>query len=133
MIRLYEEVGCPRILQHDRGQEFAGAVDKLMRKLKVHVIRSSAYHPQSQGKIERMHRELKKKNDLTRIGNTGVNWVKQLPRYASLLNDDHNIELGKRTPFGVYYGRRKNSAIAERRTSCTMNATNTNVSMLKVY
>ena len=48
--------------------------------------------------------------DLTRIGNTGVNWVKQLPRYAALLNDDHKIELGKRTPFEVYYGRRKNSA-----------------------
>ena len=112
MIRLYEEVGCPRILQHDRGQEFAGAVDKLMRKLKVHVVRSSAYHPQSQGKIERMHRELKKKMyyDLTRIRNTGVNWVKQLPRYAAVLNENHNIELGKRTPFEVYYGRRKNSA-----------------------
>ena len=111
MIRLYEEVGCPRILQHDRGQEFAGAVDKLMRKLNVRVIRSSAYHPQSQVKIERMHRELKKKYyDLTRITNTGVNWVKQLPRYAALLNEDHKIELGKRTPFEVYYCRRKNSA-----------------------
>ena len=112
MIRLYEEVGCPRILQHDRGQEFAGAADKLMRKLEVRVIRSSAYHPQSQGKIERMHQEPKKKMyyDLTRITSTGVNWVKQLPRYAALLNEDHNIELGKRTPFEVYYGRRKNSA-----------------------
>ena len=65
MIRLYEKVGRPRILKRDRCQEFAGAVDKLMRTLKVHVITSSAYHPQSQGMIEIMHRELKKKCIMT--------------------------------------------------------------------
>ena len=57
---LYLEIGCPKVLQHDRGQEFAGAVDIFMDKLHVKVIRSSAYNPQSQGKIERMHQELKK-------------------------------------------------------------------------
>ena len=57
---LYLEIGCPKVLQHDREQEFAGAVDIFMDKLHVKVIRSSAYHPQSQGKIERMHQELKK-------------------------------------------------------------------------
>ncbi len=69
MSSLYLEIGCPKVLQHDRGQEFAGAVDILMDKLHVKVIRSSVYHPQSQGKIERMHQELKKQMmyDLTKL------------------------------------------------------------------
>ena len=69
MSSLYLEIGCPKVLQHDRWQEFAGAVDILMDKLHVKVIRSSAYHPQSQGKIERMHQELKKQMmyDLTKL------------------------------------------------------------------
>ena len=46
----------------------------------------------------------------TRIRNTGINWVKQLPRYAALLNEYHKIELGNGTPFEVCYGRRKKSA-----------------------
>ena len=66
---LYLKIGCPKVIQHDWGQEFAGAVDILMDKLHVKVIGSSAYQPQSQGKIERMRQELKNQMmyDLTRL------------------------------------------------------------------
>ena len=53
---IYEEHGPPRVIQHDKGKEFERAVNKLMRKMKVKIIRRRPYHPQSQGKVERCHR-----------------------------------------------------------------------------
>ncbi len=53
---LYSEHGSPDVIQHDRGGEFRGSVCSLMEALGVRIITSSPYHPQSQGKVERMHR-----------------------------------------------------------------------------
>ena len=59
--RYQQEHGPPRGLQHDQEREFDGAVNKLCKKLGIKVIKGLPYHPQSQGKIERAHRSLKKK------------------------------------------------------------------------
>ena len=48
---IYMEHGPPKVLQHDQECEFKGAVKSLMESMKVKVIQSSPYHPQSQGKI----------------------------------------------------------------------------------
>ena len=84
------------MLQHDRGTEFLGAVKKLMDKLQVKVTVSSSYHSQSQGKIERSHRSLKKKLlfDMINFRKRGVNWAKQLASYSVDLNGDPKEELG---------------------------------------
>ena len=58
---IYKEHGPPGVLQHDQGTEFKGHVKKLMEKLSVKVIQISPYHPQSQGKIESLHRQLKRR------------------------------------------------------------------------
>jgi len=58
---LYFEVGPPKVLQCDNGGEFKKAVEQLCQKLEVKIIRSSPYHPQLQGKVERSHRTLRKK------------------------------------------------------------------------
>ena len=58
---IYMEHGPPRVVQHDRGREFRGAVEILMKKLKAKIISSSPYHPQSQGKVERCHRAIRRK------------------------------------------------------------------------
>lgn len=58
---LYCEVGPPKVLECDNGGEFKKAVEQLCRKLEVKIVRSSPYHPQSQGKVERSHRTLRKK------------------------------------------------------------------------
>ena len=48
---------CPRILLSDRGTEFVnGVISLLTKKLRVVHIKSSPYHPESNGKIERFHR-----------------------------------------------------------------------------
>ena len=94
-MKLSSEHGTPRILQHDRGKEFEGLVKKLMTALKVKINRSSAYDPKSQGKVERMHRQLKKKilYDLLSMIKNGANWVSKLPKCNSILNDYSEEEL----------------------------------------
>ena len=57
----YRENGVPRVIQHDQGPEFDGAVSRLCKKLQIKVINGLPYHPQSQGKVERGHRSLRKK------------------------------------------------------------------------
>lgn len=109
--KIYREHGPPKVLQHDKGTEFKGAVKILMTSLQVKIIESSAYHPQSQGKVERTHRWLRKKimYDLVKFQRNGVNWVKHLPVYSRVLNEDLKEVLGWRSPFEVYYGRKSNS------------------------
>ena len=36
--RVYRENGVPRVIQHDQGPEFDGAVSRLCKKLKIKVI-----------------------------------------------------------------------------------------------
>ena len=55
LIEIYRQYGPPKSVQHDRGGEFKGEVKLLFAKLNIDVRSSSAYHPQSQGKIERSH------------------------------------------------------------------------------
>ena len=52
LMGIFAEHGAPDRFQTDQGTEFRGSVDTLMSKLKLHIIRSRPYHPQSQGKDE---------------------------------------------------------------------------------
>lgn len=108
---LYCEVGPPKVLQCDNGGEFKKAVEHLCRKLEVKIIRSSPYHPQSQGKVERSHRTLRKKimYDLGHMSKVGVNWVSQLRAYQKILNEEPMDVLGSQSPFEVFYGRETNA------------------------
>lgn len=58
---IYTKHGPPDHLQGDRGSEFEGKVRPLCKALKIKLIKSRPYHPQSQGKVERLHRQLRKK------------------------------------------------------------------------
>ena len=111
LAKLYYEVGPPNIIQSDNGGEFKKAVEKLCKILHVKIIRGSPYHPQSQGKVERSHRSLRKKImfDLLRLAKDGVNWVASLREYQKLLNEDCKDVLGKQSSFEVFYGRDSNA------------------------
>ena len=75
------------------------------------MLHSRPYHPQSQGKVERSHRELRNKlhYDMMKLGNRGVNWVENLPNYMRVLNELAREELSWRSPFEIYYGRVSNN------------------------
>ena len=97
----------PENLQSDRGKEFYGAVKTFCERKKIKMTKSRVFHPQTQGKVKRSHRTLRKKinYDLVKQGGKGVNWVKNLLEYSKCLNNDKCEELGWKSDFEVYYRR----------------------------
>ena len=97
--KLYSEVGPLRVIQSDNGDEFK-AVEKLCQTLGIKIIRGSPYHPQSQGKVERSHRSLRKNIsfDLLRFSKVGVNWASKLREYQKILNEEPMDVLGRQRP-----------------------------------
>ena len=60
LMDVFSKFGVPKEVQSDRGSNFMGELFKqTFHKLGVKHITSSAYHPQSQGCLERFHKTLK--------------------------------------------------------------------------
>ena len=53
---LYIQHDPPKVIQHDQGPEFEGAVKKHCKKLRINEVKGRLFHPQSQGNVERAHR-----------------------------------------------------------------------------
>jgi hypothetical protein len=69
--------GCPLRITTDQGRQFESSLfTNLSKRMGIHKIRTCAYHPQSNGAIERWHRVLK--TALMCRGNT-TDWVGELP------------------------------------------------------
>ncbi len=69
--------GVPELLTSDRGAQFTSAVwTALCSKLGIRHVPTTAYHPQSNGMVERFHRQLK--NSL-RSRLCGPDWSSHLP------------------------------------------------------
>ena len=61
LIKFFTFVGLPKSIQSDQGSNFTSRVFKqVMNELCVRHIQSSAYHPESQGCLERFHQTLKR-------------------------------------------------------------------------
>ena len=76
LIKFFTLVGLPKSVQSDQGSNFmSGVFQQVMYELSIHQYKSSAYHPESQGAIERFHQTLK--NMLkTYCHQTGKDWDK---------------------------------------------------------
>jgi hypothetical protein len=69
--------GIPDLITSDRGPQFTSAVwTALCQKLGIRHILTTAYHPQSNGMVERFHRQLK---EALRSSECGTNWAAHLP------------------------------------------------------
>ena len=64
------------------------------------MIKSRPHHPQYQGKVERSHRNLKKKimYDVFNLGKKGVNWPSNLASYNHTPNEESKEKLGRKSP-----------------------------------
>lgn len=71
--------GCPKKLTSDQGRQFESHLfSALMKLLGINKLRTTPYHPQSNGAVERWHRSLKAA--LTaRLCNISSSWVTELP------------------------------------------------------
>ena len=60
LIKYFTMTGLPQEIQSDQGSNFMSKLfQQVMVLLGIHQVRSSAYHPESQGAIERFHQNLK--------------------------------------------------------------------------
>ncbi len=60
LVKFFTLVGLPKFIQTDQGSNFMSKVFKqVMKQLGVNQLTSSAYHPESQGALERFHQTLK--------------------------------------------------------------------------
>ncbi|KAJ8019561.1 hypothetical protein HOLleu_41205 [Holothuria leucospilota] len=60
LVKFFTRVGLPKEVQHDQGSNFMSELFKsVLSNLGIKQIASSAYHPQSQGALERYHQTLK--------------------------------------------------------------------------
>ena len=60
LIKFFSLVGLPKSIQSDQGSNFMSSIfQQVMYELVIKQFRSSAYHPESQGALERFHQTLK--------------------------------------------------------------------------
>ncbi|CAF4123570.1 unnamed protein product, partial [Rotaria magnacalcarata] len=102
---IFQEHGTPKIIQTDQGTEFQGVFDDLCNRRNIRHIRSRPYHPESQGKVERINRSWKNKMFYDLIINENTNCVNNLTLYSETYNQSKHRGLGYLTPFYVYFGR----------------------------
>jgi hypothetical protein len=102
IVRLH---GIPRTIVSDRGAPFVARFwEQLQESLGTHVIRSSAYHPQTDGQTERVNQILE---DMLRacVLHYGKDWDKCLSLAEFSYNNSYQSSL-KMAPFEALYGRR---------------------------
>ena len=96
--------GVPKTIISDRGSQFVARFwEQLHASLGTKLIRSSAYHPATDGQTERVNQILE---DMLRacVLNHGGNWDEYLP-YAEFSYNNSYQESVKMSPFEALYGR----------------------------
>jgi hypothetical protein len=97
--------GLPRTIVSDRGAQFVARFwEQLQESLGTKLIRSLAYHPQTDGQTERVNQILE---DMLRacMIDCGKNWDKYLSLAEFAYNNSYQSSL-RMAPFEALYGRR---------------------------
>ncbi|OXA53726.1 Transposon Ty3-I Gag-Pol polyprotein [Folsomia candida] len=107
LVKLICRHGVPAILQSDKGTIFTSdLLSQLSSALGIKHLLSTAYHPQSQGQVERSHAVL---NDCIQIYLTDSlkshsDWDTWLPHITFAINSSKHTTIGF-SPFEFLYGR----------------------------
>jgi len=76
----------PRVLQVDNGKEFEGSFTNLMDEFGIKMILTKPYASTSNGKIERVNEEIRRKIRDGFVRHNSLEWVKYLPEYIENIN-----------------------------------------------
>ncbi|XP_076054461.1 uncharacterized protein LOC143033145 [Oratosquilla oratoria] len=103
LVHFFTQVGLPTVIQSDQGSNFTSRLfNQVMESLGVKQSRSSAYHPQSQGVIERFHQTLKRILR-TFCLETGRDWDEGVDLLLFAIRESVQESLGY-SPFQLVYG-----------------------------
>ena len=107
---IYNEHGPPDRLKTEAGSRFEGKLKSVCEKWKIELGKSRTHRPPLVGMVERSYGRLREKimRDLMVLSKKGVNWVVHLPDYNRIVNEESKKELGWKSPFEIYYGRKSN-------------------------
>ena len=102
MVEVFSRTGIPLQLLTDQGSQFVGSlVTHLCKDLHVDKIKTTPYHPECNGVVERMHGTLGAM--LTKASALGLDWVGQLPFAMFALRSAPNRDT-MFSPFQLVYG-----------------------------
>ena len=91
--------GFPHRLMSDQAQAFVGKViGKLCQQLQVEKVRTSPYHPQSNGQVERVHQTLMRK-----IGKLDTSKKKCWPKHIASICHAYNATRSQVTGYSPYF------------------------------
>ena len=103
--------GIPKVIISDRDPKFTGNLWKsLFKGLDTKLNLSSSYHPQTDGKTERVNQVLE---DMLRkyVRNHPKKWEDYL-HLVEFAYSNHYRDLAKLSPFEILYGRKFNTPIS---------------------
>ena len=103
LIKYFTLVGLPKSIQSDQGSNFmSGIFQQVMHELGKHQYKSSAYHPESQGAIERFHQTLKNMIRVYCFDNE-KDWDEGIPLLLFAARESIQDSLGF-SPFELVFG-----------------------------
>ena len=104
LMEMFSRTGIPLELLSDQGAQFIGkVVSQLCKSLRIEKIRTTPYHPETNGTVERLHSTLGAM--LSKASSQNLDWVGQIPFALFALRAAPNRETGF-SPFELAFGRR---------------------------
>ncbi|XP_069980180.1 uncharacterized protein [Penaeus vannamei] len=103
LINFFSQVGLPTVIQSDQGSNFTSRLyEKVMKSLGIQQCRSTVYHPQSRGVVERFHYILKIMIKAFSL-ETGYEWDEGIDLLLPLIRD--SVQESIYSLFKLIYGR----------------------------
>ena len=103
LVEIFSRTGIPLELLSDQGAQFIGkVVAQLCKNLNIQKIRTTPYHPETNGIVERLHGTLGAM--LTKAASRGLDWVGQIPFALFALRAAPNRET-LFSPYELVFGR----------------------------
>ena len=110
LVEIFASYDVPEEIVHDNGGNFtAQLMEEVLGTMGIQQIRTSPYHPEANGAIERMHGTLKKA--LKKAGSKASTWDRWLPYVLYTLRTTVHDATGF-SPFHLLFGRRPDTPIS---------------------
>ena len=110
LLEVFARFGIPDEVLSDNGTNFVAQLSEEFLKLfKIHHIKTSPFHPQTNGMLERSHQTMKK--TLDKLGSSTTNWDQYLAPTLMALRTAPHAALGM-SPFQLLFGREARTPVS---------------------